>query len=221
MASFKQLLKAIEESPSGPQIAAIFDFDGTLISGYSATALIKEQLRRGDISARDLVEITAAAANFGLGNLGFSGMMVVTAQLMRGISEQTYHELAEELFTKEIARLVYPESRALVDAHKAKGHTVAIVSSATRYQVEPAARDLGIEHVLCTLLEVENGEFTGSVVRPTCFGQGKVVAAEMLADEAGAELDDSFFYSDSSDDIQLLSVWVSPWCSTRIASWIR
>ena len=204
MASIKQLLKAVEQSPDGPQVAAIFDFDGTLIAGYSATSLIKEQLRRGDIKPRDLVELMAAATNFGLGNMGFSSFMVVSAQFMRGVSEQTYLDLGEELFIQEIARLVYPESRSLVDAHQAKGHTVAVISSATPYQVEPAARDLGIKHILCTQLEVEDGVFTGSVVRPTCFGQGKVVAAEMLADQAGADLDNSFFYSDSSDDLELL-----------------
>ena len=161
MASIKQLLKAVDEAPDGPGVAAIFDFDGTLIAGYSATALIREQVRRGDITAAQLLELMVAATSFGLGNIGFSGFMVVSAQLMRGISEESYLELAEDLFIQEIARLVYPESRALVDAHLAKGHTVAIVSSATRYQVEPAARDLGIPHVLCTQLEVENGEFTG------------------------------------------------------------
>jgi hypothetical protein len=46
-------LDAIEESPEGPEICAIFDFDGTIISGYSAIAFIREQLRRGDLSARD------------------------------------------------------------------------------------------------------------------------------------------------------------------------
>ena len=148
MASIKQLLKAVEESPGGPEVAAIFDFDGTLIAGYSATALIKEQLRRGDIAPRDLVELMAAATNFGLGNLGFSGFMVVSAQFMRGISEQSYVDLGEELYISEIARLIYPESRALVDAHMAKGHTVAVISSATPYQVEcGSARKRGLRPV--------------------------------------------------------------------------
>ncbi|MGI9295176.1 MAG: HAD-IB family hydrolase [Pseudomonadales bacterium] len=200
----KKLLKAIEESPDGPKIGAIFDFDGTLIAGYSATVFIREQLRRGDLSARDFVELMSAMINFGLGNLGFSGMMLINAQFMRGISEQSYMDIGEELYTKQIARLIYPESRALVDAHLAKGHTVAVISSATPYQVEPAARDLGIEHVLCSQLEVENGEFTGGVVRPTCFGQGKVDAAEKLARKKGVNLNASFFYSDSQDDIELL-----------------
>ena len=123
---------------------------------------------------------------------------------MRGIEEETYHEVGEQLYTKQIAQLIYPESRALVDAHLAKGHTVAVISSATPYQVEPAARDLNIDHVLCTYLEVKDGKFTGSIVSPTCFGQGKVTAAEGLAEQTGADLDQSFFYSDSTDDLQLL-----------------
>lgn len=202
--TYENLLQAIDETPDGPEIGAIFDFDGTLIAGYSATVFIREQLRLGDISVRDFLELMHAMVSFGLGNLGFSGMMLVNAQLMRGISEQRYRDIGEALYNRQIARLIYPESRALVDAHLAKGHTVAVISSATPYQVEPAARDLGIKHVLCSQLEVENGEFTGGVVRPTCFGQGKVDAAENLARQHNVNLDTSFFYSDSQDDIQLL-----------------
>jgi putative phosphoserine phosphatase/1-acylglycerol-3-phosphate O-acyltransferase len=202
--TLQPLLDAIKESPEGPEICAIFDFDGTIISGYSAIAFIREQLRRGDLSARDFLELASAMTNFGLGNLGFSGMMAITSQFLRGIEESSYVEFGEELFTKQIARLVYPESRALINAHQARGHTVAIISSATPYQVEPAAADLGIENVLCTLLEVEDGVFTGNVVRPTCFGQGKVDAAEVLAESVGADLKESFFYSDSTDDQLLL-----------------
>jgi putative phosphoserine phosphatase/1-acylglycerol-3-phosphate O-acyltransferase len=204
MASIDKLLKDIQSAPKGPQVAAIFDFDGTIISGYSATAFIREQVKRGDLSPSEFVEMMKAMTSFGLGNLGFSGMMAINAQFMRGIEEASYEEMGEQLYQKQIARLIYPESRALIDAHLAAGHTVAIISSATPYQVEPAADDLGIEHVLCTHLEVKGGKFTGAVVRPTCFGQGKVDAAEALADEAGADLDNSFFYSDSSDDLLLL-----------------
>ena len=204
MSNLQPLLDAIEAAPSGPQVCAIFDFDGTIISGYSAIAFIREQLRRGDLSVRDFLELASAMTSFGLGSLGFSGMMAVTTQFLRGVDEQSYVELGEKLFTEQIARLIYPESRALIAAHQARGHTVAIISSATPYQVEPAAADLGIENVLCTQLEVEDGVFTGSVMRPTCFGQGKVDAALALAETVDAELADAFFYSDSTDDQLLL-----------------
>ncbi len=204
MARTSQMLKDIEASPDGPGVAAIFDFDGTLIAGYSATVFIREQVKRGDLSPREFVELMAAMTGFGMGRMGFSAMMIVSAQFMRGISEASYREFGEQLYRDSIARLVYPESRTLVDAHLAKGHTVAVISSATPYQVEPAARDLGIDRVLCSHFEVQHGEFTGRVMRPTCFGQGKVDAAEALAGETGADLEQSFFYSDSYDDIQLL-----------------
>lgn len=204
MVNLADLLQRIDAAPEGPGTCALFDFDGTVIAGYSATVFIREQLRRGDITVRDLIALTSAMSQFGMGRMGFSAMMASTAQLMRGIEENSYREVGEALFRQQISRLIYPESRRLIEAHLARGHTVAIVSSATRFQVEPAARDLGIEHVMCTQLDVEQGRFTGMVVHPTCFGPGKVDAAEELAAQVGGDLDQAFFYSDSTDDRLLL-----------------
>jgi putative phosphoserine phosphatase/1-acylglycerol-3-phosphate O-acyltransferase len=204
MLPHQDVVAEVLKLPDGPQIGAFFDFDGTVISGYSAFAFVEEQIKRGHLSPRELVELLGAMASFGLGKMGFSAMMLGMAQFLRGIREDSYAAFGQELFESHIARLIYPESRALVEAHLRKGHTVAIISSATPYQVEPAARDLDIEHVLCTHLEVEKGMFTGKVIRPTCFGQGKVTAAETLVEEFGVDLDQSYFYSDSDDDIQLL-----------------
>lgn len=204
MLPHQNVVAEVLKLPDGPQIGAFFDFDGTVISGYSAFAFVEEQIKRGHLSPRELVELLGAMASFGLGKMGFSAMMLGMAQFLRGIREDSYAAFGQELFESHIARLIYPESRALVEAHLRKGHTVAIISSATPYQVEPAARDLNIDNVLCTHLEVEKGMFTGKVLRPTCFGQGKVTAAESLVEEFGVDLDQSFFYSDSDDDIQLL-----------------
>jgi putative phosphoserine phosphatase/1-acylglycerol-3-phosphate O-acyltransferase len=204
MLPHQNVVAEVLKLPDGPQIGAFFDFDGTVISGYSAFAFVEEQIKRGHLSPRELVELLGAMASFGLGKMGFSAMMLGMAQFLRGIREDSYAAFGQELFESHIARLIYPESRALVEAHLRKGHTVAIISSATPYQVEPAARDLDIENVLCTRLEVEKGMFTGKVVRPTCFGPGKVTAAESLVEKFGVDLEQSFFYSDSDDDIQLL-----------------
>jgi putative phosphoserine phosphatase/1-acylglycerol-3-phosphate O-acyltransferase len=204
MTVHKDVIQNIEKAPEGPQIGAFFDFDGTLIAGFSATVFLKEQLRRGDLSAYEFLELVAAVTQFSLGGMGFSGLMSTAAQLMRGVREADYIAFGEELYEQQIARKVYPESRALVQAHMARGHTVAVISSATPYQVEPVARELGIEHVICSRYEVKDGVFTGGIVRPLCFGQGKVDAAENLSREFGINLDQSFFYSDSDDDIELL-----------------
>jgi len=204
MLAHQDVVAEILDLPDGPEIGAFFDFDGTIISGYSAIAFFQEQLKRGQMSPRDVVELMSVMASFGIGILGFPALMLAASQFLRGVREDSYAEFGEEVFRSHIARQIYPETRALVKAHLQKGHTVAIISSATPYQVEPAARDLDIENVLCTYLQVENGEFTGAVVRPICFGPGKVLAAESLSKKYGADLDKSFFYSDSTDDIELL-----------------
>jgi putative phosphoserine phosphatase/1-acylglycerol-3-phosphate O-acyltransferase len=72
--------------------------------------------------------------------------------------------------------------------------------------VAPAAEDLGFHHVLCSRFEVADGLFTGKVTE-FCWGEGKVAAAEKLADQLGVDVDQSFAYSDGHEDIPLLD-WV-------------
>jgi putative phosphoserine phosphatase/1-acylglycerol-3-phosphate O-acyltransferase len=131
-------------------------------------------------------------------------MMAATTAAYRGMAESVLRETGQEVFDKHLARQIYPEARALVAAHRARGHTLAIVSSATPYQVEPVAESLGIAHLLCTRLEVENGVFTGRVVKPTCWQEGKLHYAARLAEREGIDLAESFFYTDSAEDLPLL-----------------
>lgn len=204
MADRDSHLQDVLKAPEGPHIGALFDFDGTIIAGYSATAMLWEKIKRREMTAEELVETANVMAQYSMGGMGFSGLMSAASKFMKGVTEDSYFEFGEELYEKHIARKVYPESRELIEAHMAKGHTVAIVSSATIYQIEPTARDLNIEHVLCSQYEVENGEFTGNIIRPLCFGEGKVIAAEKLAEEHKLDLSKSYFYSDSDDDLELL-----------------
>ena len=204
--SIQTLIQNIAAAEPGPETCAVFDFDGTIISGYSATAFLKDQIARGEIAPADLIQLTQAATRFGIGSLGFSALMAVHAQYLAGRSEADYIANSERLFRRAIAKLIYPEARQLIEAHRAAGHSIAIISSATPYQVLPAAKDLGIEDIYASDLEVVDGQFTGGVVTPTCFGQGKVDAAERFTEKQGSDLERCFFYSDSTDDIELLEV---------------
>jgi putative phosphoserine phosphatase/1-acylglycerol-3-phosphate O-acyltransferase len=197
-------LAQLRAAEGGPRIAALFDFDGTIIAGYSATGVLREKFARGQMSAEEIVGTTAAMVQYFRGRIGFSGLMTAGARFMKGVREDSFAQLGEDLYLKSIAGRIYPETRAIIRAHQAKGHTVAIVSSATLYQIAPAARDLDIDRILCSRYEVSNGEFTGNILRPLCFGHGKLTAAESLAAELGLDLDKSYFYSDSHDDLDLL-----------------
>jgi putative phosphoserine phosphatase/1-acylglycerol-3-phosphate O-acyltransferase len=204
------LTREIREGPSGPDVAALFDLDQTLVAGFSATAFLRERIASGRISPKEISDTVAGALSFALGRTGFSGLLAGVVATYRGLSEATMREQAEQVFEKRLAKDIYPEARVLVEAHRARGHTLGIVSSALTYQVEPVARALDIPHVMCTRLEVEDGVFTGELVRPTCWQEGKLHYARILAEREGADLTQSYFYTDSADDLPLLEAVGKP-----------
>jgi putative phosphoserine phosphatase/1-acylglycerol-3-phosphate O-acyltransferase len=208
--AWSDITREVDESPAGPHIGAFFDLDRTLVAGFSVFTFLLDALLSGRVGPTGVSQFMRAAAAFQLGRTGFSGFVSETLTLLGGASETDFESLAERVFAERLAGDVFPEARALVRAHQRKGHTLAIVSSATRYQAEPLARDLGIPHVLCTRLEVENGRFTGRIVKPTCYGEGKLLAARTLSLARGVELAESWFYTDSDEDLPLLEAVGQP-----------
>jgi putative phosphoserine phosphatase / 1-acylglycerol-3-phosphate O-acyltransferase len=195
---------------SGPHIGAFFDLDKTLIRGFSAKDFFKARVLSGKMTSKELVAQFAGALAFATGNGNFANMAAIGAKGVKGVKEQVFIDVGEEVYQKRLAEAIYPESRALVAAHLAKGHTVAIVSAATPYQVDPIARDLGIARVMCTRMEVKKGEFTGNILEPACWGEGKAHAGRQLAQEHGLDLAKSYFYTDSAEDMPLLEIVGNP-----------
>jgi putative phosphoserine phosphatase/1-acylglycerol-3-phosphate O-acyltransferase len=210
MSLHAQLTHEIRSGPKGPKVGAFFDLDQTLLAGFSATAFFRERLVTGRMSPREAFDSARGALSFSLGRTGFSGLVSAATAAYRGLSESVMQEIGQEVFEKRLAGDIYPESRALVRAHQEAGHTIAIVSSATPYQVEPLARDMDIEHVLCTRLEVEDGIFTGRVVKPTCYGEGKAIAVRDLAERHDIDLGQSYAYTDSHEDLPMLDAVGKP-----------
>ena len=205
-----ELTREIDEGPSGPHIAAFFDLDRTLLAGFSAAHFIREDVLAGRMSAKHFAQTMLVVALFQLRQIGFSGFVSSAMERLRGVPEADLESHGEHMFLEHLAADVYPEARALVQAHRRKGHTIAIVSSATRYQIDPLARDFGIGHVLCTRLEVKNGKFTGRVIEPTCYGEGKASAAREFGGPRGIDFRESYFYTDSDDDLPLLEIVGKP-----------
>ena len=187
---------------------AFFDLDRTLIAGYSILALAIETaqigVRRGQWwqstkVVRDLLKhsVDSSGSNYHRG-------VKRTSKALSGISESALTRLGEQAYRKHLARNLYREAISLVEAHRAAGHKLVIVSAASHYQIEPVARVLGIEEICCTRLEVIDGRFTGQVIAPLCYGEGKLLAARRSARKHKASMKRCWFYSDSSADLPLL-----------------
>ncbi len=200
----RHLTYDIETGPEGPAIGAFFDLDGTLVAGFSAIAFLRDRLVSGRLGVQDLADVVLAGVSFRREGLGFSGLMAAMARALRGTPERELFETGERVFAEQLAAAIFRDARRLVEAHRERGHTLAVVSAATRYQVAPVARELGIEHVLCTRLEVKGGALTGRVLRPLCHAAGKVSAAQRFCEQHGVDLAKSYAYTDGYEDLPLL-----------------
>jgi putative phosphoserine phosphatase/1-acylglycerol-3-phosphate O-acyltransferase len=194
----------IDSGPGGSEVAALFDLDGTLISGFSVFAFLRDRLVAGKVRIRGIGEMAASTLEYGRGGAGFARMMGALARMLRGTAERELRETGRQLFREQLAGALYPEVRPIIEAHRRMGHTLAIASAATRYQVEPVARDLLVPHVLCTQLEIEKGVLTGRVRGEPCWGPGKRDAAVRFARRRKIDLGKSYFYSDGHEDLPLL-----------------
>jgi putative phosphoserine phosphatase/1-acylglycerol-3-phosphate O-acyltransferase len=207
--SYRDRLAEIARAPEGPAVAAFFDLDRTLIAGFSAQDVLVERALAGDLRIENLARALAAAARFGAGQIEFVEFVNGAAADLAGRADSDNYAFGRDVFENRVAQRIYPEARALVEAHRARGHTLAVVSSATPYQVEPVAEDLGIPHVMCTRLEVRDGVCTGRVAT-ACYGTGKADAARGLASERGIDLGASYFYSDGREDLPLFEIVGNP-----------
>lgn len=198
-------LAEIEGSPEGPEIGAFFDLDGTLVAGFTGVIMTRDRLRRGQMGVGEFIGMVQAGLNHQLGRSEFEDLIGKGARMLRGNSLSDLEELGERLFVQHVQGRMYPEMRAMVRAHMARGHTVVLSSSALTVQVEPVARFLGIDNVLCNKFETdEDGLITGEVERPVIWGAGKARAVQNFSSANGVDLAKSYFYADGDEDVALM-----------------
>ncbi len=201
----------IEASPEQASIGVFFDLDGTLIAGYSAQHLAQQRVKDRDLNAGELVRtLGVVATGGGLNDDTFAEMLGIAARAWRGRVREDLDQMGVRLFEKKICDLIYPEMRDIVKAHQARGHTVALTSSATAFQVEPVAAYLGIDNVICNRFADEDGILTGEVVQPVVWGPGKADAAQAFAAERGLSMEHSYFYADGDEDVALMHIVGEP-----------
>jgi len=201
----------VRASPSGPQVGAFFDLDGTLVAGFTGVVMTQDRLRRRQMSVGEFIGMVQAGLNHQLGRSEFEDLIGKGARMLRGNSVDDIDELAERLFMQKIVSRIYPEMRELVRAHMDRGHTVVLSSSALTVQVEPVARFLGIENVLSNkFVTDDDGLITGEVQRPVIWGPGKARAVQEFAAANKIDLSQSYFYADGDEDVALMYLVGNP-----------
>lgn len=187
------------------QIAAFFDLDRTLILENSASLYIKYERKHGRVSLGQMFQAGAYLLlyHFSLANIESAFRKATTT--LKGKHPDELQAHTQRWFEEEIADLLLPGAEAALEYHQEAGHPRVLLTGSTEFMAREVMKRWPLDDWLANrFLRDEGGVLTGEVSTPLCYDAGKVHWAEQWAEEHQINLDESYFYTDSSSDLPML-----------------
>jgi HAD superfamily hydrolase (TIGR01490 family) len=184
---------------------AIFDLDNTLLADDSdylwGQFLIELGIVDGAAYERDNQQFYD---DYQAGTLDIQEFL---AFMLRPLAEHPLEQLLTwraQFIEDKIRPILLPKAMELLARHRTAGDTLLIITATNRFLTAPIAELLEVPHLLATEVEFTAGRYTGRPVGIPCFQHGKVERLSAWLAETGHNLDESWFYSDSHNDLPLL-----------------
>ncbi|MBU0622918.1 MAG: HAD-IB family hydrolase [Gammaproteobacteria bacterium] len=187
---------------------ALFDLDNTLLSGDSDFEWSQFLIEQGVLD-RELFEAKNLAfyEQYKAGTLDIHEFLDFQLKPLSRHARTVLDDWHEEFMRRKVRPMMGDKARQLVAKHHAAGDVCAIVTATNSFVTAPIAREFGVAHLIATEPEQRDGEFTGNVEGIPSFREGKVLRMENWLAEHGwswGSFDQSWFYSDSLNDLPLL-----------------
>ncbi|GAB2730686.1 HAD family hydrolase [Nocardia thraciensis] len=190
--------------------AAFFDVDNTMVQGASIVHFARGLAARKYFKSSDLVDIAWKQVKFRVTGKESKGDMASGKEkalsFIAGRSTAELAELGEEIYDEIIADKIWPGTRALAQMHLDAGQQVWLVTATPVELAQVIAKRLGLTGALGTVAESVDGVFTGRLVGDILHGLGKAHAVRTLAIREGLNLKRCTAYSDSHNDVPMLSL---------------
>jgi HAD superfamily hydrolase (TIGR01490 family) len=199
--------------PADPTAAAFFDVDNTVVRGASIFHLARGLYRRKFFSARDLAGMAWQQARFIAIGENLDHLHEIRDSALSFVAGHSVAELSaigEEVYDEVIADKIWPGTHALAKLHLDAGQRVWLVTATPVEVAEVIARRLGLSGALGTVAESIDGVYTGRLVGEPLHGPAKAAAIVALAEREGLDLSRCAAYSDSANDIPMLSLVGEP-----------
>ncbi len=206
-----------QSSPShaaGGESAAFFDVDNTLIQGSSLVIFAMGLAKRRYFSLREIVPIAFKQLKYRIS--GFENAddvaqgRIQALEFVKGRDVEEMIALCNEIVDEALARKAYPGTQALAQMHIDAGQQVWLVTATPVQLAQVLAQKFGFTGALGTVPEVKDGKFTGRLVGDILHGPGKQYAVAALATMEGLNLERCTAYSDSINDVPMLSMVGTP-----------
>jgi HAD superfamily hydrolase (TIGR01490 family) len=201
-------------TPPDPEAAAFFDVDNTIMQGASIFHLARGLHRREFFTTREIVAAAWKQAYFRYAGVEDPEHVAETRAsalaFIKGHRVAELEALGEEIFDEAMAPRIWPGTRALAQLHLDQGQRVWLVTAAPVEIARIIARRLGLTGALGTVSEAVDGVYTGRLVGDLLHGPAKAEAVKALAEREGLDLSRCSAYSDSYNDLPMLTLVGDP-----------
>jgi HAD superfamily hydrolase (TIGR01490 family) len=190
---------------------ALFDLDNTLLADDS------DYLWGCFLVDKGLVDqSTYEAANqrfyaeYKQGTLDIYEFLAFSLKPLTQYPLEKLYELHAEFMQKHIRPVMTEKGRKQIHQHRDRGDTTVIITATNRFVTGPIAEAFQVDDLIATDPEIIDGRYTGKVAGTPCFQKGKIVRLKQWLENTSHNLENSFFYSDSHNDISLLELVTTP-----------
>jgi HAD superfamily hydrolase (TIGR01490 family) len=201
-------------TPPDPTGAAFFDVDNTIMQGASIFHLARGLHRRKFFTTKEILGAAWKQAYFRVVGVEdpehVAEARASALDFIKGHRVEDLEALGEEIFEEAMAHRIWPGTRALAQLHLDQGQRVWLVTAAPIEIANIIARRLGLTGALGTVSEHLDGVYTGKLVGDMLHGPAKAEAVRALADREGLDLARCSAYSDSYNDLPMLSLVGDP-----------
>lgn len=193
---------------------AIFDLDNTLLAGDSDYQWGEFLIEIGVLNRAEHAAINNQFyADYKAGQLDIYKFLAFQLKPLSQHPRSQLDAWHQQFMLSKIVPMMTEKSRALVEKHRANGDVLLIITATNSFVTGPIAKAFGIEHLIGTVPEEVNGEFTGEVVGTPSFQEGKITRLNEWLEARGESMKDfnqTWFYSDSHNDLPLMKLVDSP-----------
>ncbi len=207
-------VEAALATPPDPSAGAFFDVDNTLMQGASIFYLARGLHRRRFVTTKDIVKAAWDQAYFRVVGVEDPGAVAnartSALAFIAGHRVVEVESLSQEIFDEAMSHRIWPGTRALAQIHLDQGQRVWLVTAAPVEIARIIAHRLGLTGALGTVAEQIDGVYTGRLTGDLLHGAAKAAAVQVLAEEEGLDLARCSAYSDSANDLPMLSMVGDP-----------
>jgi HAD superfamily hydrolase (TIGR01490 family) len=190
---------------------AIFDLDNTLIADDSDYLWGQFLVDQGIVDKNHYESANARFYDdYKQGTLDIVEFLRFSLQPLADNNPEQLYQWRAQFIEETIRPLMLQSAQQLIDKHKARGDTLLVITATNRFVTEPIVNLYGIENLLATTPEFIDGRYTGGFNDIPCFREGKVKLLEAWLKNSTETMQDSWFYSDSHNDLPLLKLVDNP-----------